>query len=474
MVSLALPLVQGSNAPYSEGVPQPEGVDCTLHAVRAYDGIQLHEVDMPCDTDNGLSVIGTVEPGDWIRYTTFDAANSYGFAQGSKVGYKWIAPGTTSAVISAEFNDPNGAMGDLGGVVLTMRRERPSVDELDIHGYPHGTGSSDPKQIEWFSYQTEKLDTGNTVSWKQYVAYVVPVDFTIELSIDPLDFSKDDSWGAFKSFELWFKLETNVWNSAYTSTQMEDIVNNEYDVTPSASDYRGAFPIWAWVGYYNPWNLNNGVDAVNGRNKDPDTAWSFNELPPGISAFLNTDPKFAGSEIQLYKSASRLSGVGFYSGNANNGAAQNQTLISQLTNGLDGEDTYYFPIMLAKYGAYAEFTGWPWDRKSNYYFPVTIFRVRVLYAVWGEWIYLWTKEAAEEEGYVWENRTSRVIHSGGWWEDLSTWLGDVWGGAVSWFGSPINLFLLFFGGLIIAAVIIGILNPGLYSALAKTKQATSS
>jgi len=47
------------------------------------------------------------------------------------------------------------------------------------------------------------------------------------------------------------------------------------------------------------------------------------------------------------------------------------------------------------------------DEDSDYlYLPATFLKIRVLYAIWGRWVYLWTKEKAEEFGYTWKNGTT--------------------------------------------------------------------
>jgi hypothetical protein len=125
--------------------------------------------------------------------------------------------------------------------------------------------------------------------------------------------------------------------------------------------------------------------------------------------------------------------------------------------------TVYFPITLINYGALKREGGWWVTYWHKEYYPTSYLRVRALYAIYGEWVYAWTQEEAEKQGYQWENRSSIISGSQSWWDKFL-------GGLGSWFTNPLTQFWLIF--VIIAAVIIvvTVANPGIWSILLSRKK----
>jgi hypothetical protein len=81
---------------------------------------------------------------------------------------------------------------------------------------------------------------------------VLPITYKLELSIRP---ENQGDWGSFRDFTIWFTLNTNVWLDRFTKDQMSvaDPLLQNTTATVTAYDFRGASPIWAWVGGWTPW-----------------------------------------------------------------------------------------------------------------------------------------------------------------------------------------------------------------------------
>jgi hypothetical protein len=326
-----------------------------------------------------------------------------------------------------------------------MGIERPQVSDLDRHGYPEGTKS--PTTIDWYSYNTQIVNGTTQVTWHHYEVYVVPVDFTISFTVLPLT---SGSWGAFEGVDLWFKMNTNVWLDAFTQNQMfqaQDAVGNGTSVT--AADYRGAFPIWAWVEQWDPYTV---TDQNN------NTA----SIPSEMSAYTDITPSFGGREVSLYEQPSWVSAqpVDIDSHNA-------QAALGQRVGNIGDRSkvAYYIPITLGKFGGLYQGGGnwfWSW---SNYYYPSASLRIRVLYAVWGEWVYLWTAQEAANQGYQWQNRSSMTINNPSWWDQL---MGSLSG----WLSNPFNqLWLILIIGAVVV-IVVSIASPGVWTAVAQSRKKT--
>lgn len=450
-------------------IPGPEGVVCSLYGAMANGSVQFQHMDQAILSEglHTMSRIGEVNPSDWIAYR--QATDFYAY------GYRWIRPDPYTPIIAAGGISEGR---EVFGINLETRISRPTFDEINRHGDPIGTRS--PTQIDWYSYNGERTETETQtqtatevitqteVEWKHYEVNVVPVDFIVELSVRP---RKTEEWGAFKDLDLWLVIDTNVWYNAFTQSQMLEIRDKPSEnVTVSAYDFRGAFPIWAWVGEWDPW-------VVTGRDNDPEkeydkgdlTSEEFAELQP----YLDVMPSFGGSEVTLYTEPDWLYDRLFSQELVSNPDRLEEVLGSEISGLPDSRFalTVYTPITLTKFGALKRWGGiYPFTNWKKFYYPTAYLRVRALYAVWGEWVYMWTKEEAQRLDYEFENRSSIVIsHESGWDQFLGSFgnIGD-------WFTNPFNQLWLIFGTLIIVLVAITILNPGLWGSLAVAYKSSKS
>jgi hypothetical protein len=419
--------------------PGPEGVSCSLYSTVAYAESLTHGAGVP-------SILGTVNPNDWIAYRDYTSGSQY-----LRAGYQWERPSTMTPVIKALLVDRNTSQ-VISGINLQIRIQRPTMQEVNIHGDPTG---GNPTQIDWYSFQADKTTSGNTVTWNHYEAYVVPVDFIIELSIRPLS----DKWvGDFQSFDLWMVLDTTTWLNTFTYDQTKLLNEQITNATITAYNYKGAFPIWAWVGAWDPW-------VVSGRDGNPDKFYDPADLSPeemsDLQTHLQLQPSFGGSPIELYTKPGYK-----YERLFAEDIIKNPELLKQMIqNSIPGlpdprfAETVYFPLTLINFGALQRSGGWwltAWDKE---YYPTAYMRVRALYAVYGEWTYLWTQEEANKQGYQWQNNTSQIKGSQSEWDKF-------FGGLSSWFGNPLNEIWLFFILIIAVIVIVTIFNPGLWASVA--------
>jgi hypothetical protein len=439
-------------------IPGPEGVDCSMYSAVASGGIRVEGVTKTLTTNVGTqSVVGAVYPSTWIAYVDYSDYDWLGREYKRRIGYQWVRPDPKTPIIQAVLVDPTTGQ-VLNGVNVQIRISKPTMQDVNIHGDPLGRN---PTQIDWYSYETQKTQSGNTITWKHYEVYVVPVDFVIELSVRPV---QDLNVGDFQNFELWFVMDTVVWLNAFTSNQYALLKENP----PSgavilAYNYRGGFPIWAWVGAWQPWQ-------VSGRDGDPNKWYDPADLKPEemseLQQHLQLMPSYSGSEITLYTQPNYIYTRTFAADIIKNPDLLKQMLAQQIPGLPDPRfaQTVYFPITLINYGALRREGGWWITYWHKEYYPTSYLRVRCLYAIYGEWVYAWTQQEAEKQGYKWENRSSVITGSQSWWDKF---LGSIGG----FFTSPWTLlwtgiFALF--AILIVIVILAIFAPGVLLSIAST------
>lgn len=328
--------------------------------------------------------------------------------------------------------------------------------------YDHGNGevssevqhpmlSDDPvglntRQLTYYKY-VKVSDT--KVEIHKVVVHLIPADFVIQLWIKP-----GCGVYTFKDINVWYALDTVTWLNAYTSSPPPDpnpLTNDT--VKFLSSNYRGAFPIIAWIGQYKSWVFT----------KDDGTAKSS---PPEDAAvgYVNLEPDLSGRFIDLYTSPSSK-----YSLLLTADVVRNPDLVAQaLTpNALPDPrfaETVYFKIRLAKFGAYVKDEGNHYWSYSTWY-PSVYYRLRVVYAVYGEYVYLWTAKSAEEVGYTpdtWELRETKKEE----YLDPITWFFRAAG---AWLSNPINQLWVLLIIIVIVIIVISISSPGIWALLLQRK-----
>ncbi|MEM2512716.1 MAG: hypothetical protein QXU81_00125 [Candidatus Bathyarchaeia archaeon] len=413
----------------------PEGPTCSFYAVEASGALQHAATTIILDKNlNVMSAIGHVTPGSWIAYRD----ESFGWLGTDRYGYKWISPDAKNPVFFAgvEYFD-----GSRSGIDLEVRIWKPSVQEVDTHGNPGGWS---PSRMEWFSYDVEYTETTSEVRLKRYGCYIVPIDFVIELSIRP---DSGEKWGAFQDFHMWFVLDTIVWINAYTQSQLPDR-NPPPGAALSAYNFRGAFPIWAWVGAWEPFVV---------KNERGDQLASY---PSDLDEYLRIWPSFAGSEVSLYRQPGWTYDWIFAESIIRDPNLLKNRLGGMISNLPDPRfaQTVFFHVDLVKYGALKQWGGWWIWYWENYYYPTSQLRIRALYALWGEWIYLWTKEEAEKQGYRPQNRTSVIDMDESEWDNfvrrISDWWGSVTSGIQKWLSNPLTVLSLWAIFVIIVIIVV--------------------
>lgn len=327
---------------------------------------------------------------------------------------------------------------------LQVERERPTIPQVNIHGDPLGADVS-PTAIRYIEYHTPRITEGNQISFKKYSIHVVPVDFVVQMSV------RGDRWCGWSDTHLWFMLQTNVWRTAFTESQVEQIQewldkNPPENATLSAYDYKGGFPIWAWIGEWDPLTW---CDEEERETQPPQEAYDNVRIYPSLE----------GREITLYTEASYQYDMDL---EAQENVADPETLQDILIGDIAAlpdpnfATTVYTPIYIEKFYPYYQEGPW-WNHWVDEWYPTTYMRVRLLYAIYGEFTYLWTVEEAEAQDYEWETRISQYKYEAGPWEFLA--------GVGSWFASPwgIGSIILILGGVMVALIVIT--NPGLLTAL---------
>jgi hypothetical protein len=177
---------------------------------------------------------------------------------------------------------------------------------------------------------------------------------------------------------------------------------------------------------------------------------------------LQVQPSFGGSEITLYSSP----GYEYTRLFAQDIITNPDLLTQMIANSISGlpdprfAQTVYFPLTLVNFGALKREGGWgPWAWDKEYY-PTAYMRIRSLYAIYGEWIYAWTQEEADKQGYTWENNTSIITGSQSTWDKF---LGGVGAGLGALFSNPLFWLASLLTGSFILIVLMLIFAPAAFT-----------
>lgn len=322
------------------------------------------------------------------------------------------------------------SIGDNYYSTLQVERRRPTPEDITVHGDPLGKG--DPTKVGYIEYHTPRIESGNNITFQKYCIHTVPVDFIIQMSVRG---DKELSWS---DIHLWFIMQTNVWQTAFTESQVTQIQewldqNPPENSTLSAYEYKGGFPIWAWIGEWDPLVWYDKQDRTD-------------QPPQEALDNVRISPSLQGREVSLYTDASYNYDLTLKETNI---VKDKDTLKSVLIGDIAAlpdpnfATTVYTPIYLEYFGPYYEESGWgPWHSLSQW-FPTVYMRIRVLYAIYGEFTYLWTKQEAEQYDYEWETRYSTYKYEEGPWVTFAR-------GFTNWLTSP-STFVTF---MMIAVVVI--------------------
>ena len=248
----------------------------------------------------------------------------------------------------------------------------------------------DPLGIGTKTIQYYKVNyVGDKAEIHVVTAKVLPADFVIQLNIIP-----GSGLYTFKDINIWYALDSVVWENAYPSDPKP---LTEKGAKLTSSNYRGSYPILAWIQKYQDWVWK----------REDGTYVSF---PPDehAVAFCQLDPSLEGRFIDLFTSPSSKYDL----------MLSYEVAKSDIENAIKDKilpdprfsRTVFFKIRLIKFGAYVKPTGLFGSYMSReYWYPAVYYRLRVVYVVCGEHVYLWDKINADALGYTsttWAIRTT--------------------------------------------------------------------
>ncbi|MGC9069679.1 MAG: hypothetical protein ACP5IZ_12045, partial [Thermoprotei archaeon] len=141
----------------------------------------------------------------------------------------------------------------------------------------HPTLNDDPigiqrQYIQYYKY----VDNGNgTITIRKYVIWITPADFIIEIGTP-----SGTGWYNWRGSNIWYVLDSVSWLNSYSSKPPDDpdpLTNST--VKYLSSNYRGAYPLIAWIQGYQDWKWID--DKGNIRTTPPDdNAKSHVQLDP--------------------------------------------------------------------------------------------------------------------------------------------------------------------------------------------------
>jgi hypothetical protein len=281
--------------------------------------------------------------------------------------------------------------------------------------------------LSYYRY-TRVSDT--EVKIEKVVARVIPADFILQLSAEP------PGVYTWRDTRIWLALDTVTWMNAYASSPPPDPnpLTNE-SVKFIGASYRGAFPVIAWVGEYKDWVFKD--DKGNYRSNPPDD---------NAVSFVQVDPSLAGRFIDLYKTPNQKYDLVLAADVARNPGLLSQALSPGWLPDPRFAETVYTYWTLNSFGAYVQPTGlWGSYSSSTIWYPALYYRIRVVYVVYGEYVYLWTTKTAGQVGYTpgtWELRETTKESTA---DPITAFLRALFGNPLALLGAGLFAFLIILG-----------------------------
>ena len=393
-------------------IPGPEGVDMYFYGIQFSGSTQIYKAS---------SMDELPDPGDGSKYT-------WGSTQTHAVTIKKLKA----------LGEPFGGFywngpwwwyeHDLG--TLRSEHERPALMMDDPIGYGSRT-----TVLEFY---VQKWTSGEYEYWKKYVVYIVPADITLEISVS-------EGLYNWKDIKLWYVLDNVVWANAFANRMPDP--NPPEGAILNAYNYRGAFPLIAWVGGYTPWQWYEPTSNT----------WKSN--PPDSKAEKHTDldPSYDGRIIDLYTKPGQRYELLLTADIISNQELLKEAVAKALPDPRFSR-TAYFYITINKLGAYVQ-PEMKFAQRYVTWYPVVHYRIRTIWAVYGEYVYMWTKKEAERNEYQFQNRTSQQEETWDLWDQLKNMTGIDFEAIASWFANALSspwmwLGLGLFGLLAIAVVVV--------------------
>lgn len=332
---------------------------------------------------------------------------------------------------------PSGySWGMTGDKVMTFKHQDLTQGNLfvtDQDMYKYGPGEirsevsrplfmTDPlKPTQTLTYDKKIRISSNQVEIHRFTVNIIPAEFVIQISAVP----SQEGVYTWTNTRIWYVLDTVVWENAFPGTLASTLSLENSSTVLLASNYRGAFPILGWIDKYQDWTWTK-----------PDG--SSNTVPPDsmAAAFCQLDPSLEGREITLYTAPDSTYNRMLSSDIVNDEEFLRKALEPNNLPDPRFAQTVYFYITLTNFGAYIHHTGFL-GMTREIYFPAVYYRLRVVYAVYGEWVYLWTAQSAAQVGYypeTWQVRNATKVTQYDpitkFWLDLSSafnnWISDNW------------------------------------------------
>ena len=416
-------------------IPGPEGLNLKVYGIQfgSYSNTlwRLGEI-----SNNEILECGTYHQSFW-------APGTFGGTVTSDVEIRCSFPDPYNSQFRKEIHTETHVWPITAGAdyytTLQIERRRPEVWEVNTHGDPLGT-SGYPSQVRYIEYHTPQITEGNQISFTKYCIHVVPADYVVQMSV------RGDRWFGWEDAHLWFMLQTNVWRTAFTENEVSQIQewldkSPPENATLSAYDYRGGFPIWGWIGEWDPLTW---YDEEEREDQPPQEALDNVRISPSLE----------GREVTLYTDPSYQYSLDLEAqGNVADPEILQEILIGKIAALPDPDfaTTVYTPLYLEQFYPYYEEKTWWEGGGCEMWYPTTYMRVRLMSAIYGEFNYLWTQQEADDQGYEWETRYSTYKYEEGPWE----WLAGLGAFIVSPAG--ILSMLLFLG--VIVLIVIVMINP---------------
>ena len=440
-------------------IPGLEGAKCTLHGVRFVNQF----------------------PSDWTGanlYHPITEGDGYDMVTHAYMGYSdncyWMDASPSSALIAWDYHYLGGAIDRQ--IIRIETESHVQLQNLNAHGDPLGWTTGTPTTIrDYVQYQANEertfdiTEAGDKTNYelKKLSILLVPATIHITFSIPPENnnaASHKSGWqeGDWYGCKFWFKLDFHTWETVSDPYAEDDQMSEweaDYWISNPASEFaynkraeyddKGGFPLCGWIqGYYE--NVDDSWDDEiwwEIPTDKPSARKKYREdhagAPAQLDAKTSTNPELNGRYLDLFTIYDETSSethelVGY--------DAIRET--ARTYDWADAQAPAYFSIMVTSLGTYAEQDNAlaPW----HIWYPAINIELRVIWAVFGHFTYLWTVETAKANQYPgWETRKYEEVIVPQPWQ----WLLDL-------LTNPFFLFWLFLVVILVILVLLAVFAPG--------------
>ena len=252
-----------------------------------------------------------------------------------------------------------------------------------------------------YDYYTTTKNTNGSYTIKEMSIQIAKVQ--VHVSIFVPSGTGWYNWGSSTNgFNIWYQVDNTVWENAWAQSPPPSQFTSNSTLALMASNFRGGFPIFAYINGYSDWTLSSSSSST-----------LCQDAQTNACSHVQVDPSYTGRTVDLYNQPSTIYTDLTTQQMVTNPQTYTEALAQNNFSGLPDprfSQTAYFYVTLDNFGAYVVptytlgvVTG------ATAYYPAINYNMTFDYALFGQYVYLWTPQVASQVGYVNNNWTPRNV-----------------------------------------------------------------